>query len=254
MAGVLDGEPLRRRCIDAVAEEGARFGALARTLESARGLDVAVPWVPAWRARDLVAHLGGVHRWAASIVSAGTADARPAGARATPPEHDLLDWYDQGHDLLVATLRRTPAHSPAWHMSPAAGRTAADWARRQAHETVVHRMDLERTAGTEHAPVDTDLAEDGIDELLSVVLPRWAHTEPLATATATVAVRSGDSGRTWEVRVERGAVTVGRIATRTPDATAEGSAVHLLLHLWGRPVDGVTVTGDAAAEELLRGR
>ena len=254
MAGVLDGEPLRVRCIDAVEEEGARFGALARDLDGAAGLDVVVPWIPAWRARDLIGHLGNVHRRATSIVSTATADAPPTEARPAPPEHHLLDWYDEGHALLVTTLRRTPGSSPAWHMSPAAGRTAADWTRRQAHELVVHRMDLERTAGVQHAAVDPDLAEDGVDELLGIVLPRWAHTEPLVSATATVAVRSADTGRTCVVRLDRGAVTVGPVGTGTPDATTEGRAVDLLLHLWGRPVDDVTVTGDPRAEVLLRGR
>ena len=69
-------------------------------------------------------------------------------------------------------------------MSPTAEKTAASWARRQAHEHLVHRMDLEAAAGVPHAPVDTALADDGVDELLTVILPRWAHTEPLTSADA----------------------------------------------------------------------
>jgi hypothetical protein len=138
-------------------------------------------------------------------------------------------------------------------MSPAAPKVAAEWARRQAHELAVHRMDLEAAAGVPHAPVDPELAEDGVDELLSVVVPRWAHTEPLRSAEALVSVRATDTGREWEVRVAHGVVTVAAERTGRAGAHLEGRATELLLRLWGRPAD-VRVTGDAAAEALLRGR
>jgi hypothetical protein len=103
-----------------------------------------------------------------------------------------------------------------------------------------------------HQPVDRVLAEDGVDELLAVVVPRWAHTPPLASATATVAVRATDTGRAWTVTLDRGRVDVTPGA-RDADAAVAGPADQLLLHLWGRP-GGVEVTGDPAAEALLRGR
>jgi hypothetical protein len=138
-------------------------------------------------------------------------------------------------------------------MSPAADKVAASWARRQAHELVVHRMDLEAAAGVPHAPIAVDLAEDGVDELLRIVVPRWAHTEPLAGADSSVAVTATDTGRAWSVRVHRGHVAVENDRSGAEDAHVEGSATQLLLRLWGRPAD-VVVQGDAAAEALLRGR
>jgi len=252
----LADESLRRRFIEAVVGEGERFAALAAELAAGRtpvdgGLDVPVPWVPAWTARDLVLHLGTVHRWATAIVRAGSADGPPAGSE--PPPDDLLGWYAGGHAELVRALREVPPDSPAWHMSPVAPKVAASWARRQAHELAVHRMDLEQAAGVPHAPLDPDLAEDGVDELLGIVVPRWAHTEPLASADALVAVRDTDTGRAWAVRVTRGAVEISAERLGTPDAELTGEGTQLLLHLWGRPAD-VQVRGDAAAEALLRGR
>jgi hypothetical protein len=138
-------------------------------------------------------------------------------------------------------------------MSPAAEKTAASWARRQAHELVVHRMDLEAAVGIPHAPVDADLAEDGVDELLTVVVPRWAHTEPLSSAQATAAVTATDTGRSWSIGIAQGAVTVQPDRSGTEDAHLQGDATQLLLRLWGRPAD-VVVDGDPAAEALLRGR
>jgi hypothetical protein len=114
-------------------------------------------------------------------------------------------------------------------------------------------MDLEAAAGVAHAPVDADLAADGVDELLAIIVPRWAHTEPLSTADATVAVTCTDSPRAWRVGVLRGVVTVGADRSGTEDAHVHGPAIQLLLRLWGRPAD-VTVEGDPAAEALLRGR
>jgi uncharacterized protein (TIGR03083 family) len=253
MTGVtaLAGESLRLRCIEAVVEEGERFGILAAELADAGRLDVVVPWVTAWTARDLVAHLGTVHRWATAILQAGTTDGPPRGT--DPPDDDLLGWYAAGHTALVRALRSTPPDAPAWHMSPAAPKVAASWARRQAHELAVHRMDLEAAAAVPHAPLDPVLADDGVDELLSIVVPRWAHTEPLVDAEAVVAVTNTDTGRQWEVRVARGAVTIAAEHSGAADAVLTGDGTQLLRHLWGRPAV-VRVEGDAAAESLLRGR
>ena len=84
-------------------------------------------------------------------------------------------------------------------------------------------------------------------------MPRWAHTEPLASAAATVGVTCTDTGRSWSVSVVRGQVTVRPERLGTEDAHVLGTAMQLLLHLWGRPAD-VTVEGDPAAEALLRAR
>ncbi|SET82673.1 TIGR03083 family protein [Geodermatophilus poikilotrophus] len=255
MADVPIEERLRLRCVEAVAREGERFGVLAREVEAGLtavpGLHAPVPWVPAWRVRDLVGHLGAVHRWATAIVRAGTTD-RPA-APPQPPDDGLLDWYAAGLADLLHALRSTPPDRPAWHMSPAAERTAASWARRQAHELAVHRMDLEAAAGVPVTEVDFELADDGVDEVLRVVVPRWAHTEPVSTATATVAVRSTDTGRVWTARVTQGDVAVTDEDAERADARLEAPAAALLRRLWGRPAE-VVVTGDPAAEALLRGR
>lgn len=254
----LSGDALRLRCIEAVVEEGERVRILAHDLAAELtpvrgGLDVQVPWVPAWTAADLVGHLGTVHRWATAILRAGHTERPSPGATASPPIEGLLEWYAAGLNALVTTLRSTPPEAPAWHMSPAAEKIAASWARRQAHELLVHRCDLESAAGVAHATVDPALAEDGVDELLAVVVPRWAHTEPLSIADASVAVTGSDTGRTWSVRVVRGLVTVETDLTGAEAAHLRGPVHALLLHLWGRPAD-VAVDGDPAAEALLRGR
>jgi uncharacterized protein (TIGR03083 family) len=225
----------------------------SRALPSGADLDERVPWVPEWRARDLVGHLGIVHRWATGILRAGSTEPPPRGAQQSPPTEDLVDWYAAGLTELVRTLREVPPTSPAWHMSPAAEKVAASWARRQAHELAVHRMDLESAAGVAHAPLPPELAEDGVDELLTIVVPRWAHTDPLVSGRGSVAVMATDTGRAWSVLVDHGRVSVTPAPSGAEDARLTGTATQLLLRLWGRPAE-VSVEGDAAAEALLRGR
>ncbi|MCV2490386.1 maleylpyruvate isomerase family mycothiol-dependent enzyme [Geodermatophilus sp. YIM 151500] len=254
-------ESRRQRCIQAVVEEGERFGVLAAELDagtapSGATLDSPVPWIPVWTARDLVGHLAGIHRWSTHILRAGVVTPPPPETRPAPPAQGLLGWYAEGLAELVQALREVPADSPAWHMSPAAGRVAADWARRQAHELAVHRMDLEATAGVPLTPVHPQLADDGVDELLTTVLARWVHTAPFTTADATVRVVSRDTGRSWTVRLapgEPGTVVITGGGDGPVDAVLEGGATDLLLRLWGRPAR-VDVSGDPAAEALLRGR
>jgi uncharacterized protein (TIGR03083 family) len=251
---------LHERCIAAVVTEGERIGVLAQELAGGRtpvsgGLAVVVPWVPAWTARDLVAHLGAVQRWATGILRAGSTERPGPAGRFTPPHDDLAGWYALGLTELVATLRTVDPDAPAWHMSPAASHTARDWSRRQAHEHVVHRLDIEVAAGVPHAPVDPVLAADGVDELLGVILPRWQHTAPLTAGRASVTVTAADVDRSWLVEVTDGTVRTTDPAPggRPGDTTLTGTAEQLLRRLWGRPAD-VTVTGDPAAEALLRGR
>ncbi|WP_157518921.1 maleylpyruvate isomerase family mycothiol-dependent enzyme [Modestobacter sp. Leaf380] len=252
MSAVVGDVPLDR-LVDAVVADGERFGVVAELLDNGRtpvqgGLDVTVPWVPDWTARDLVVHLGTVHRWVTGILR--SPDPTPPPAPRFPPHEDLHGWFALGLTELVATLRTTDPVKPTWHMSPAAD-TAGHWVHRQASEHLVHRLDLETAAGLDHAPVDPALAADGVAELLGVVLPRWAHTEPLLTARAHVLVRATDLDTSWDVGLRDGAVTVGTSAE--PDAVLSGTAEQLLRRLWGRPAE-VEVSGDATAETLLRGR
>ena len=65
------------------------------------GLDALVPTCPDWRVRDLVAHTGGVHRWAASYVTTGRrepySEEQEEAFFNAPEDAGLLAWFRTGH-------------------------------------------------------------------------------------------------------------------------------------------------------------
>src|SRR3954451_6676162 len=73
---------------------------------AAAGLDARVPTCPEWSVRDLVGHLGAVHRWAASFVAeARTEPPRNGdGLERAPADDELLPWFHAGHEQLADVL------------------------------------------------------------------------------------------------------------------------------------------------------
>ena len=230
--------------IDSLAGDGPRLAGAA----AAAGWDAPVPGCPDWTVRDLVVHTGGVHRWAADMVREGRDTfATPAGdAVGTGPAGDaLLDWFTAGHAALVEALRAAPDDLACATFLPADS-PRHFWARRQAHETAIHRADAEQAAGVTPA-FDADLAQDGIGELLL----GFARRRSNAIATpGRLALRASD-GPSWLLtfggeKIEAAAVD------GEGDATVDGTSSDLYLWLWNRPSQA-GVTGDESVAELWRG-
>src|SRR5262249_13758390 len=95
-----------------VAYHIARLRAEGELLASAAeraGLDAPVPACPGWRVRDLLKHLGYVHRWAAGYVREQHARwvDRASEAeilRGGPEDEALAGWFRDGHAALVRAL------------------------------------------------------------------------------------------------------------------------------------------------------
>src|SRR5579872_2275501 len=151
--------------LDALENEGSRLADVAE----ACGLDATVPTCPGWQVRDLVKHVGYVHRWAARHVAEESPDLleqmREADVLESGPSDDgLLRWFRDGHAGLVATLRDADPDVECFSFLPAPS-PLAFWCRRQAHETAVHRADADAAAGRV-SRFDVAFAVDGIDELV----------------------------------------------------------------------------------------
>ena len=107
----------------------------------------------------------------------------------------------------------------------------------------MHRVDAESAAGTP-TPLDAELAVDGIDEFLTVFLPRLADNFG-DVGDATVHVHCTDVEGEWLVARRDGEITVTAEHAKG-DVAARGSASDLALFLWGRvPADALEVFGDA---------
>ncbi|WP_019818569.1 maleylpyruvate isomerase family mycothiol-dependent enzyme, partial [Saccharomonospora saliphila] len=196
--------------VNALQDAGERLAGTARTA----GFDAEVPTCPGWRVRDLVRHTGDVHRWATMYVTTGhsepvAVDEEWFDREAVPSEDSaLLSWFTDGVGVLASALREAPAELTCWTFL-AAPSAREHWARRQAHETTVHRIDAESAAGTA-TPVDPALAADGIDELLACF---GVRSRRLRWETAhTLRVRADDTGDEWTVRLGPDRPVV----TRTP--------------------------------------
>ena len=239
--------------IDALREEGARLADAAAGLP----LDSPIPTCPGWSARDLLRHVGGIHRWAGTHVR----DARPSLVQVDdlvdlfgdwPPDDELVGWYRAEHALLVESLTTADPDLACFAFLPAPS-PLHFWARRQAHETTIHRADVESVSGSV-SPIAPALAADGIDELVAGFLPR-PRTSPRTDGPRTLRIAPDDIPTRWLLRLGPGPV----VTTRDPDdaepadCTVRGPAADLYLALWNRRgIAELTIDGDATLPDLFR--
>lgn len=198
-----------------------------------------VPHCPGLTLGETVRHVGALYR--ASLVWITTGH-RPVDWQREPgPDQSLLDFFRIG---LRDVLTELTAHDPdepcaTWSRTE---RTYAFWSRRLAHETTVHRVDVQGAAAVPIAVVDADVAVDGADE----VLRQWFVWKLRAlgirnTQDATVTVRCAGVDGGWMVKALRGAETDAwwmpnlAHARDKVDGTVTGRDPQALyLWLWGR--------------------
>lgn len=178
-----------------------------------------------------------MHRWAGSTVRDGLQ--RPpqdlggdpiADADHRPADAGLLPWFREGHAALLAALQAAPDDLECWSFLPAPS-ARAFWARRQAHETTVHRVDAE-LAANEEPTVDPGVATDGIDELLTGFAARRRFKLRIE-GTRTLAVHATDTDAHWHLTVSSEPVLTER-SDQDADATLRGPASDVYLALWNR--------------------
>jgi uncharacterized protein (TIGR03083 family) len=242
--------------IETLRGEGARMTAAAR----ATSADAPVPTCPEWAARDLIRHTGGIHRWATSFVA--EARAEPGSqtleelAGGWPGDEELADWFEAGYRRLVAVLEAAPPDLQCWTFLPAPSPLAM-WSRRQAHETAIHRVDAELTAGrtVDHlSPFMPAFAADGVDELLTCFVPRRS-TRLESDSPATLGIECADDEGAWVLTIGPDGVktTAGSTSdSGPPDCIVRGAAGDLYLALWNRGSDQrLQVSGDRAVLDLF---
>ena len=233
-------------------------------------LSASVPPCPGWTAYDVVAHLGNVHSWAATVVETGRSAATQNDEPRTHRSRVVADWYAGKAEDLYQVLRATDPGRPCWNFAFGEG-TAGFWRRRQLHETTIHSLDLDASAGRT-MPIEPKVAADGVDEVLTVFLRRMHGKGHPAALTAPLTLTCEDTGHRWTVsprpvRSEPGQTVPsqprGSATESAPDLTegppqvverhhpmadqVSGPAHVLYRALWKRgPLDTLTRVGDTA--------
>lgn len=230
-------------------------GALMAAAIEAAGASAPIPTCPEWTMRDLVLHQGEVHRWATAHVTGNAGE--PGADEADfvgplPDDRDLVAWFEVGHAGLVDALTNAPADLECWTFL-AAPSPLAFWARRQCHETGIHRADAQ-SASMAIAPFDPAVAADGIDELLTGFVTR-PKSKLRSDIPRSLGVAATDTGDRWRVRVsdhvetERGAGG----APGDADCMIQGTASDLFLFLWNRTArTTIEAEGDVGLLDVWR--
>ena len=237
--------------ITVVGREAELFAEAARE----GGLEPDIAGCPGWNMRDLVRHLSEIHLWAAAIVAKRTSklwpddisehtESWPDLAVFWPNDSDLIDWYLKTNANLVQSLESASPddYLPTFLPAPS---PLAMWARRQAHETAMHRFDAQSATGA-GSGFDPVFAADGIDETVDAYATR-ANEFP-TTSIWTMVVHAKDTDDRWHLTFTPDGITTVR-GDGPADVTLSGAASDLHLVLWNRAKDSIiTVDGD---RELL---
>jgi uncharacterized protein (TIGR03083 family) len=214
------------RAVEAIAAESRRLTEVVGSSD----LEARVPSCPEWSVRDLAHHIGEVQWSWGENVRAQNADER-SGAELTalPEDIDLVAWLGWCTYSLLSALRAAGPDAPCWAWWPQP-HTAGAVGRHQAQEVAVHRWDAEGVAGA-GAPLQADLAEDGVPEFVETMVG-----SDLASLPGAVTLTATDRGAAWRVA---GTGRAGR------ESELRAPASDLVLMLYRRlPVPDSDVVGD----------
>lgn len=231
---------------------------LLRSCIDAADLTAPVPSCPGWNVGQLLRHLGGALRWAEETV-------RTRATGPLPDEHfrDLSAYADEDPAVvdpwlvesaarLAGTLRDAGPDTPLW--TPVPGGTTAFYARRFAHEAVIHRADATLALGAEFT-VDEDVAVDAVDEWMELgSLPLHLEVHPWMREVLgpgrTVHLHATDTAPAkaaeWVIDLT-GDVIVWRRAHEKAAVALRGPLTDLLLVIYKRrPArsEGIEILGD----------
>jgi uncharacterized protein (TIGR03083 family) len=233
----------------ALRTDSAALAAAAR----AAGGDAAVPTCPGWTVAGLLGHVTNVHGWVAGIVESRARE-RPDRAEPVPAPvgSRLTDEFEATAERLVQALAAADPGVEVWNWEARGLASVSFWQRRMAHETAIHRVDAESAAGKPSPVEPPELAVDGIDEYLGVMIPWGLAREPERGFEATFHFHATDAVGEWQVGLAPGRIDVRREHGKAAVAV-RGPASDLELLIYNRrSADGLGVFGDAALLERWR--
>ncbi|MEO7397195.1 MAG: maleylpyruvate isomerase family mycothiol-dependent enzyme, partial [Ilumatobacteraceae bacterium] len=166
-----------------------------------------------------------------------------------PADDDLSAWFVAGHHALVEALRAAPVDLAAFTFLADPPAPRVFWARRQLHETGMHRVDAESALGR-IAPFSPEVAADGIDEMLTGFVPR-SHTPLHSDVPVSLQVTTTDAAGAWRVTISADPPVTERIIADAMCSVA-GPASDVHRALWNRGgIETLAINGDAAVLRLF---
>lgn len=213
-------------------------------------LTAPVPPCPGWTLADVLHHTAVVYLHKVEVMR-GSGRPDPWPPEDVDSREPRAFLAEAGEELLHELSARDP-DEPSWTWAES-NQTVGFWHRRMAQETAVHRVDAELAVG-EVTPIDADLAVDGVDEVLVLMLAGdWSSDDTPAPINARVRVATG--GRAWTATCSASSVEVAEDDEDAVAATVSGEPHDVLLWLWGRTGDdAVRLDGDPTVIAGLRQR
>jgi hypothetical protein len=165
-----------------------------------------------------------------------------------------VEYLRDGHREILTELS---AHDPAdgaptwWPLD----QTYGFWYRRLAHETLVHRIDVQQAAAKMTVGgrnIDDEIAFDGVDEILSLWFTHRLGVLGVTNSwTGRVAVVAGR--RRWVAQITATGTASWQAEAEEPvDATVSSDPAGMYLWLWGRrSIRTATPDGDQAGISQL---
>jgi uncharacterized protein (TIGR03083 family) len=170
-----------------------------------------VPQYPDWTLADLINHTASIHARTVKVVT--ELPTERVSAPRLPEGADVLDWYEETLESMLAALTAADPTAECWGFVP--GANVGVWETRMVVETGVHRWDAYQAFGEEDRLTDL-VAGSGLDEYGVMWFPRLGDLPTLETI-------GSDLGRTWV------------FGEGEPETSIEASASDLYLRLMSRP-------------------
>ena len=213
-----------------------------RMFSVAEGKDSeAIKECPDWSVNDLMAHVGTVYGWVTSIIESRSLE-RPTTPFPTPPENNQREWAMNRLSTLLKIVRESDPMTPVWTFGK--DKNVGFFIRRMTHETLIHMRDAESVID-EFIEVDGDVACDGIDEYIDGALQHSMNpNREFRYPDGSIHLHRTDGEGEWLIEPSGSKIVVSRQHAKG-DVAVRGSAISLLLYLWGRHTDDLEIFGEA---------
>ena len=201
--------------------------------------DAEITVCPGWDMADLVSHVGMVYGAVVGVISADRME-RPSLPFPTPPEDGVYTWARNNFLDLQEVLTSRDWDHPIWTWGK--DQTVGWFLRRMTHETLVHMWDAE-TSADEHISVDGGIAADGVNEFIDGPLQFSIRSNhEFSYPDGSIHLHRTDGEGEWLLQPTSKGLSVTYEHAKG-DIAIRGSAMNLLLYLWGRHPEALETFG-----------